>query len=350
MEDYSIEQSHPGRGKILWLIAALGLAIILVAVSVYYAKAYRAVSQDSFPTQFILERGFSTRQTANSLSSQKLIDSPLVFIIYTYLNHASGKIQAGEYQLNRNMSVAEIVDVLTYGKVVSNERTLTIIEGWTNAQIEKYLMDRQLVVGASDFESTLSSIDFNFKFANAAKKFDYQGFLYPDTYKIAKDEGSFALVTKMLKNFETKLANQTITGDQLILASIIEKEVGRNGKVLTQDDLDLMQKERVEVASVFYNRLRIGMPLESDATVNYITGKFDRSVTIADTKIKSPYNTYQVKGLPPAPISNPGIGSIQAAIDPASSDYLYFLNAPDGTAYFAKTLAEHNANKAKYLK
>jgi UPF0755 protein len=111
-----------------------------------------------------------------------------------------------------------------------------------------------------------------------------------------------------------------------------------------------MQKEREIVASVFYNRLEIGMALESDATVNYVTGKGDRSATIADTKIKSPYNTYQVKGLPPTPIANPGLGSLEAAINPATTDYIYFLNKPDGEAVYAKTLAEHNANRQKYLR
>jgi len=111
-----------------------------------------------------------------------------------------------------------------------------------------------------------------------------------------------------------------------------------------------MQRERELVASVFYNRLDINMALESDATVNYVTGKSDRSATIEDTKIQSPYNTYQTRGLPPTPISNPGIGSIMAAINPADSDYLYFLNSPEGVAYFARTLAEHGENRQKYLR
>jgi UPF0755 protein len=137
--------------------------------------------------------------------------------------------------------------------------------------------------------------------------------------------------------------------DVIILASIIEKEVGRNQANLTQADLDAMQKERTEVASVFYNRLEAGMPLESDATVNYITGKKDRQVLLSDTKIDSPYNTYMNRGLPPGPISNPGIGSIMAAIYPADTNYLYFINKPNGEAVFAATYPEHIANIQKYL-
>jgi UPF0755 protein len=110
-----------------------------------------------------------------------------------------------------------------------------------------------------------------------------------------------------------------------------------------------MQEERELVASVFYNRLELGMALESDATVNYVTGKADRQPLISDTKVDSPYNTYQHVGLPPGPISNPGIGSIMAAIYPGQSDYLFFINKVDGEAVFGKTLQEHLQNKEQWL-
>lgn len=341
-EDYTIE-SKTGRPQIwLWLSIVI-LVVALVFVAVYFTKVYQARSSDSSPVQFTIRNGESATQIGQDLAAQKIIGSSFVFSVYAQLNQAGGKIQAGDYQLNRNMSIAEIMDVITQGRVIPSDRSVTIIEGWTNKQIGQRLND-------PDFESMLRSSNFDFKFTTQAKVFDYQGFLFPDTYKLSKTEGGKELAVKMLKNFETKLAGQSLTGEQLIIASIIEKEVGRNTSILSQTDLQTMQRERELVASVFYNRLRIGMALESDATVNYITGKTDRSVSIADTKIKSPYNTYQVRGLPPSPISNPGLGSIMAAIYPAKSDYLFFLNKISGEAVFAKTLAEHNANKAKYLR
>jgi UPF0755 protein len=209
------------------------------------------------------------------------------------------------------------------------------------------------------FEELLDKGNFDFKFKTTADKFEFQGFLFPDTYTLSKDNSATDLISKMLNNFEDKVTDKMLAdlekqnrtlSQALIMASIVEKEVGRNTENLTDDDLTEMQTEREKVASVFYNRLDIGMALESDATVNYVTGKADRSATIEDTKIKSPYNTYQVKGLPPTPISNPGIGAIMAAIYPANTDYIFFLNSPDGKAYFAKTLAEHNENRAKYLR
>ncbi|OGF01219.1 MAG: hypothetical protein A3I07_02030, partial [Candidatus Doudnabacteria bacterium RIFCSPLOWO2_02_FULL_42_9] len=265
---------------------------------------------------------------------------------------------AGEYVLNSNMAIPEIVDILTHGKVVSENRNVTMIEGWSNKQIGKYLVNRNIISSETEFNNALAG-NFDFEFKILGDKFNYEGFLFPDTYTLSKENHLEDLISKMLNNFESKVTDQMVEdaektnydfGQILILASIIEKEVGRNKENLTDEDLEIMQNERELVASVFYNRLEIGMALESDATINYVTGKSDRSVTIEDTKIKSPYNTYANRGLPPGPIGNPGIDSIKAAIYPANSDYLFFLNSPDGTAYFAKTLEEHGENRAKYLR
>lgn len=345
--------------KIVLLAAILLAAVVAVLVSLYLTKAYQPGSQESFLTQVTVEKGDTTKDTAYSLREKNLISNANIFLVYVYLHGASGKIQAGSYELDRNMSIAEIVDVLTHGKVVSSARNVTVLEGWSNAQIGTYLAQRLIAPEASAWIEILANAEFDFKFDSSARPFDYQGFLFPDTYKLGKEEDLKVLAQKMLANFEGKVTDQMAAdlhaggqnlGNAIILASIIEKEVGRNQEILTDEDLTLMQTERELVASVFYNRLKVGMALESDATVNYVTGKNDRSATIADTKIKSPYNTYQNKGLPPGPISNPGIGAIMAAIYPAESDYLYFLNSPEGVAYFAKDLKGHAENREKYLR
>jgi UPF0755 protein len=150
----------------------------------------------------------------------------------------------------------------------------------------------------------------------------------------------------MLANFQDKITDDMLaqikaqgrTLDQaIIMASIIEREVPRFS------DMPL-------VASVFWNRYEAGVGLGSDATVHYILGNFDNQLTVADLQIDSPYNTRKYRGLPPGPIGNPGIQAIMAAINPAKTDYMYYLTAPDGQAIFAKTNAEQNANKVKYLK
>jgi len=332
--EYQIPQTNKSKLNLLGLLALVVLVAILVAVVYYVTKVNKPTSFESHEVSFMLEKGWRTRQITNQLYEQKVIGNPTVFLIYTTLHGAGSKIQAGVYALNSNMAIPEIIDVLTAGKVVPTDRSITIVEGWTNKQIADYLVARGIIKIPDEF---------------LQKAKDQQGFLFPDTYKLGQAEGATELVQKMLSNFDKRVLYKVGT-DQIIMASIIEKEVGRNKNVLTSDDLAAMQNERALVASVFYNRLGIGMPLESDATVNYITGKKDRQPLLIDTKVKSPYNTYQVRGLPPGPISNPGLGAIEAAITPAKSDYLYFLNKPDGEAVFAKTLAGHNANKVKYLK
>jgi UPF0755 protein len=359
MQEYEIHEPKKGLKKAAALVAALILVLALVAVVYYLTKVNRAATSESHELQFTVAKGLSTRQIASALSDKKIINNKLIFIIYADLHHAGDKIQAGDYKLNSNMTIVELVNVLTRGRVVESARSLTVIEGWTNKQLGKFLSDRGVVASATEFDQVLAKNNFNFKFSADAKKFSYQGFLFPDTYKLSASSTAPDLVAKMLKNFENKITDRMITdtidqnltlSEAVTVASIVEKEVGRNKENLTADDIAKMQTERKLVASVFYNRLKIGMALESDATVNYITGKTTRSVSIDDTKIKSPYNTYMNRGLPPSPISNPGLDSIKAAIYPAQSDYLYFLNKPDGEAVFARTLDEHNANKAKYLK
>lgn len=369
MDEYEIPKQNKSLKNITLLILACLVVAFLVVLVYYVTQINKAASSESRQETVTIARGLSTRKIADMLAGQNVINNPTVFVIYVSLHQAGSKIEAGMYLLNADMTIPEIVDTLTHGKVISSDRNLTIIEGASNKQIADYLTGQKIINQSSDFDKVLAQGNFDFsagggsalggKFGDLAKQFNYQGFLFPDTYKLAPSGTADQLVAKMLANFQGKITDQMIVDIQtqhrtfsqvLILSSIIEKEVGRNKQTLTADDLAAMQNERELVASVFYNRLKAGMPLESDATVNYITGHASRSVSIADTKVKSPYNTYLNRGLPPTPISNPGFGSIKAAIYPANSNYLYFLNAPDGTAYFAKTLAEHNANKAKYLK
>lgn len=352
---YNVKDPVQSLKSIVFLFLGLALVAVIAAVATFSVKVNRAISTKSVPVEFTVPRGLDSKSIAEKLQDEGVLNAPWVFVIYVRLYDAADKIQAGEYLLDRNMSIAQIVDVLSQGKVISDERSLTVIEGWSNRQVADYL-DQRNIFAREEFEAALGA-DYEFEF-EAAKKFGYEGFLFPDTYAISKNAQPSDLITKMLANFEIKL-NADLRGaladsgrdiaDLIILASIIEKEVGRNKNILTDEDRVALQRERELVASVFYNRLKIGMPLESDATVNYVTGKSDRSVLIADTKIDSPYNTYRYRGLPPGPIGNPGLGAILAAISPAESDYYYFLNKPDGEAVFSRTFAEHVSNKNKYL-
>lgn len=352
--EFQVNDPPKSRIKIFGLII---LAFVLFAICFgiyFYLKINKPASFVSQTINFTVKKGAHASEIAEKLGQENVISSPRVFSWYVYLTGRANKIQAGEYLLDKKMTMSEILDIMTAGRTNDSSQKITVIEGWTNDQVAKYLIQKKFATN-DEFETALQA-NYDFEYLNAAKKFSLQGFLFPDTYSAG---GVNDLVQKMLDNFSSKFTGQVkldmeknnlSISDVVILASIIEKEVGRNKDKVTAEDRKTMNSERELVASVFYNRLKIGMPLQSDATVNYITGGGRRQATLEDIKINSPYNTYVVNGLPPTPISNPGWDSIRAVIYPADSDYLYFLNKTDGEAVFAKTLEEHNANKVKYLK
>jgi UPF0755 protein len=355
--DYQIQKTRRSGRKIV-LLAVFLLLVLAVAVIAYsYVKIHRPQSSVSAPVTFSVPKGASSRQVGNEMKEKDLISSPYLFIAYSMLSGASGRIQAGDYELDKKMSMAEMLEVMSSGQVSRNEKKVTIVEGRTNNQIAATIDDSGLAT-EEQFNDALDR-EYDFKFTVPAKDFNYEGFLFPDTYQFNATLDAQDIVQRILSNFESKITDQMLTdmqkknlsiGDVIIMASIIEREVGRASSVrLTDEVRATMQREREQVSSVFYNRLEIGMALQSDATVNYATGKSDRRAQLDDLDFNSPYNTYANKGLPPGPISNPGIDSIRAAIYPADTSYLYFLSNQEGTAYFGRTLEEHNANRARYL-
>jgi UPF0755 protein len=357
LPEFEIKETRRSGKKIFLLALFLIIIISIVFLLFAYIKIHKPSSSESAPVTFSVPKGASTKDVGISLQEKDLVSSTYLFVVYALFEGANGKIQAGDYLLDRNMSMADILNSLTSGKVTRNEKRITIVEGATNKQIENILKEKGLVTSNS-FQSALSE-DYDFDYNDLGQTFSFEGFLFPDTYTFDANYTAEDIVSRMLKNFESKITDQMLADMQkknlsmkevIILASIIEREVGRSSSVKITDQVKAtMQKEREYVASVFYNRLEIGMALQSDATVNYITGKNDRRANLEDIKVNSPYNTYVVKGLPPGPISNPGLDSIRAAIYAPDTDYLYFLSDPNGVAYFGRTLEEHNANRQKYL-
>jgi UPF0755 protein len=356
--EYKISGIQKSKMKVFFLIVFLFCILLLCSGIYFFIKINKSASSINSPVAISINKGDSATDIIAELKAAKVISNEYIFLGYLKLNNATGSMMAGEYLLNRNMSMVEVADILTSGKIIRDEKTVTVTEGLTNKQISEYLYKRG-IGNKDELEQVLKTNSINFSYLQTAKNFVFQGFLFPDTYKLGKGEGVTQLVDKMLLNFSKKINQDLIAKieqqgrtlkDVIILASIIEKEVGRNKTRVTEEDLEALKTERRLVASVFYNRLKIGQPLESDATVNYVTGKSDRQALIVDTKVKSAYNTYVVKGLPPTPICNPGEDSIMAAIEPTESDYYYFLSKIDGEAVFSRTYEEHLQNKAKYLK
>lgn len=262
------------------------------------------------------------------------------------------------------------ISALTKQNEKASEISLTIVEGWNLEEIGEYL-EQKKYMKKNDFLYSAKNFDTS-KFpilAYKPKNASLEGFLFPDTYRvldpnspknyISKDVDLGAiLIKKMLDNFSAKLAPEMKKikeagsiglYDALILASIIEKETGRNAT--TQDQKQALEKERQIVSGIFQNRLNIGMSLESDATVNYVTKKNNPTPTIAELNTESSYNTYIHKSLPPTPICNPSLSSIMSAFYPANTKYFYFLHKqPNGEAVFSATFEEHVKNKFKFLK
>ncbi len=300
------------------------LFFLLFIVFVYQMLV--PVSVEKQGVLFSIERGESTFQISDNLKAKGLIKNKYVFVLYVFLTGQRDKLQAGEYSLSSSMKISEIVFKIASGDVVKEK--ITIIEGWNLRDIGWYFENKGMFQAEELYERT-----------------ELEGYLFPDTYEIRRGISLDEIVQKMIDNFNVKLTadlrteikEQGRTAPEIItMASLLEKEVK------TRED-------KKTVAGILWKRMEIGMPLQVDATVTYITQKQSIRVSKEDTKVDSPYNTYKYQGLPAGPICNPGLDSIEAAIYPEETLYWYYLSASDGETIFSKTLEEHNIAKAKYL-
>lgn len=337
------------RRKILLSAAVTALAVVAALVIIAHRAVYLPVDKNNFDTvEFIVEKGQGVKEIGERLEQAGLISGARWFELYIWHKKQGGKLQAGKYALARNLNIPIVIEIITGGKIVVNEERITFPEGFALAQIAARFAERGLApAGAALAGEKIGDYQVQYKFlSDAPAGAGLEGFLFPDTYIFGRDDDAIAVVKKFLDNFDKKLtpdwrAEISRQGRKIyevvILASIIQQEA------VDEKDMPL-------VAGVFANRLRIGMALESDATVNYVTGKKMRQPLYDDLKVKSPYNTYLYRGLPPTPIANPGAAAIVAAINPAVTDYLYFLHPLSGETVFSRTFDEHNRNKAKWLK
>jgi UPF0755 protein len=331
---------------LIGLAAGLGLVIYDRAVSLPVGKT----GEDVF---FEVKSGQGVSEIASGLEQAGLIRSSWFFEVYVWQEGVESDFQAGNYALNPGQSISEIVRLMRQGNTINQEVTVRTIEGWDIRDIDSYLVERGLAAEgefAALAKQPVSEWSFGFErpdfLSSLPGRADLEGFLFPDTYRVFRDSEPRDIIERMLNNFGKKVTKEMIADvesrglslyDIITLASLVEKEVR------SAEDMR-------KVAGVFWQRIANGQPLESCATLAYILGVDKPQYSIADTEIDSPYNTYQNQGLPPGPISNPGLNAIQAAIDPEMTDYNYFLSRPDtGETVFSRTYQEHLRNKAKYL-
>ncbi|MEI6039803.1 MAG: endolytic transglycosylase MltG [Candidatus Berkelbacteria bacterium] len=284
------------------------ILILLCMNVVFWHKAGRE-------TLFIVDSGTGTRQIAKNLQKEKLISSDLFFSGFVYLRH--WYLQNGVYRIKANMNLAQIATMIHSGRV--EEYLITIPEGWRASQIDELLAQKNI----------LKKGEF-LKVAGAK-----EGYLFPDTYRLPVGSTAQGIEQIMLDNFTKKTSGLKIDQQTLIIASIVERE-------------SKLDSDRASIASVYLNRLSIGMKLDSDPTIQYGKGDWAPILKVDYKNFQSPYNTYLHAGLPPTPISNPGLKSIKAVINPAKTNYFYFFNKSDGQSVFSKTYDEHLANLQKY--
>lgn len=309
-------------------IVLLGLVVLMFVVAYFWWRNGNAPvnTRDESEKVFVVERGSGVRAIANDLKEQGLIRDPIAFFLLTKKEGSDTKIQAGDYKLSPSMNLSQILDELTHGTI---DVWVTIPEGMRAEEVADIL------------ESQIPSYDESWRQTLITE----EGYLFPDTYLIPKETDIATVISIFKNNFDAKVKEAGISNDPnlksaVIIASLIEREA------ITDD-------EKPMIASVIANRLRQGMALDIDATLQYAKGKVGEKwwtvPTAADKNINSPYNTYRNPGLPPGPIGNPGIEAIKAAVDPATSPYFFYIHDSSGKVHFAKTLEEHNANIAKYL-
>jgi UPF0755 protein len=328
--------------ELLKIAKTAGIIFLLIFLF-FCIEIYIPVNPASHETVvYTVQKGWGDDEIAMDLQKLKIIRSSFFFRFYVFASLQHATLKAGEYNISSRMSIYQIAKKMATGVVIRD--TVVIFEGWDKKDIGKYLEAKGICT--QDYFLALTQKDYSDKFdflADKPKGVDLEGYLFPDTYQIAKGETCEDILSLLLENFAKKLTpelreeiskQEKSIFDVVTMASMIEKEVR------SLDDKKI-------VSGILWKRLTIGMPLQLDCTINYITNKSDPSVSIKDTKIDSPYNTYKYKGLPKGPISNPGINSIMAAIYPTKTNYLFYLS--NGKTFFSETFEQHQTAKAKYL-
>lgn len=324
--------------KWYWLSGFLGLLICAtVGGSVWlYSQFQPANSAAESKVTVVVKRGDSIATIANQLQQKGVIKNSLLFKLYARVQKLDTKIQAGSYKLDPRATMPTVALSLTQG---TEDSWVTFLEGWRREEIAEYLAAQDAL---TEFEPV------RFLEISAMS----EGMLFPDTYLVPNEITAEDMYALLIRTFEKKFVQA------------YEKEIENSGKSLAElvTFASLIQREAQNfedmrrVAGILENRIQIEMPLQVDATLQYVRGYDSEKKSwwtpplIEYKKSSSPFNTYLVLGLPPRAIANPGLDALRAALDPQPTDDVFYIHAPSGTMYYAKTLEEHNQNVARYLR
>lgn len=322
--------------KILWVMCAT-----MIAAFLFFGYALGVIVPPAIPaaTTVIIVPGMNAEEIATSLKNAGVIRSRIVFVWLTYIGGLHDKLGAGKFVFSQSQSAFRVLAQMLRER---KEIAIVIPEGSTARDIS-------LIFAASgirlrpDFDRDFARVP---EFIQNALVEDgkKEGFLFPDTYRFYETADSNDIVYSMLENFVKKVsplqeeikASGKSLREIVTMASIVEEEARE-------------PKDKQIVASVLWKRIEMGMPLQTDATLYYELGKASHQLTLSDLENPTPYNTYRYKGLPPGPITNPGLDSIEAALRPSKTSYVYYLTGRDGKMHYARTFEEHKKNRALYL-
>ncbi len=355
------EERNNNKGLTILLIFGLLFVIglfVFFSVRSWYNKAiFNELSPD--PIELEVVEGSSFMDVINELEDRGYINNNLPIQVYLRTEMINPNIKVGMYEIPAGYNIPGLIEILEAGTFKPDiwvtikeglryeeialvfEENLLDLTGYTTSEFYSLVENPEVITFSPDVQEFLDE--------HLPSGSSLRGFLYPDTYRIDQDMTTAQIIEVMVKNFKNKVEeNISSTTDSrglgsinnlyeaVILASIIEKEAS------AWDD-------RSDISGVFHNRMEIGMALQSDATVNFITGKNDSGVELADQNIDSPYNTYVYPGLPPTPINNPRIESIIAALKPNDVNYFYFYHTPDGETFYNETFEDHAAGVCRDL-
>jgi len=325
------------------------LVVILVLLFVSLFLISPVSSADNTKHDFVISDGETAGAIAQNLADEGLIRSVTAFKLSAKILRLDHNFKSGTYSVTKSWNTPEIVFRLTLGGLAR----IQLLEGWNIKEMANFWQLKGFGE-AETFKKATQSDEWDKQYdflTDKPKNVDLEGYLFPDTYEINPTNGEKGLIKKMLDNFDQKFTLEMRAElkkrgmsifDAVTLASIVEKEAGS----------DCLQggTNTAMIADIFLRRLEIGLALQSDATVNFITGKSKSQPSVNDTKINNPYNTYQNRGLTPGPISNPGLCALKAVVYPKANNYLYFLTSLDGkNFYYATNYVGHLVNKRKYL-
>jgi UPF0755 protein len=308
-----------------------------------------AFAPEGEPRLIEIEPGESAQAIGARLEDEGIIRSGRLFEVLVSLTGVGGALEAGVYEFEPGTPAVEAVDRIASGRTAS--RQVLFPEGLRMEEMAE-ILERNGVTTAAAFTAALNKAEYDFPFLDEVPSDSLQGYLFPASYEFVRDPGAPLVVETMLLGFQDNVADslqlegQALTLAEVVtLASIVEREAAT-------------PEERPIIASVFLNRLRLDIPLQADPTVQYALtadpanvaahGWWKEALTFDDLRFDSPYNTYVYAGLPPGPIANPGLASMEAVVAPAQTDYLFFVARDDGTHVFAETLEEHLMNVERY--